>query len=262
MQRSIKSVQGLTALTALAAAALLATGCASGQRHVLLKEYGPTVAPRADQALKGITICIQGFQCAPSLVSPNPSTRADAEVGFTPTPFTDEEQTAWTAETKALKQSTTQADWREIGNVRTGIGAVIGHVYALNDPGAWLAETLKLDLEGQGAKVVDASQSDSADICVAGTIQFCRVDMYMKIWCDLVVDVEFRPQVRPAARKILHTASGGSSVMSTSNTQFYKALRECRQKFAHLAIQEIVQALQPAATAMSAVAEGTKSRTE
>jgi hypothetical protein len=252
MQRSIKSVQGLTALTALAAAAVLATGCASSQRHVLLKEYGPTVAPRADQSLKGITVCIQGFQCAPNLVSPDPSTRPESLTDFTAIPFTDEQQTAWVAETKTRKQSTTQADWREIGNVRTGIGAVTGHVYALNDPGAWLAETLKLDLEGQGARVVEASQSDSADICVAGTIQFCRVDMYMKIWCDLVVDVEFRPQGRPAARRILHTAGGSSSVLSTSDTQFYKALRECRQKFAHLAILEIVQALQPAATGTSA----------
>ena len=166
------------ALTALAAAAFLATGCASSQRHVLLKEYGPTVPPRADHALKGVTVCIRGFQCAPSLVSLDPLTQPESPTDFTAIPFTDEQQTTWVRETKTRTQSTTEADWRDIGTLRTGIGAVIGHVYALNDPGAWLAETLKLDLEGQGAKVVDARQSDSADIAVAGTIQFCRVDGY------------------------------------------------------------------------------------
>ena len=84
----------------------------------------------------------------------------------------------------------------------------------------------------------------------------------MKIWSDLVVDVEFRPQGRPAVRKILHTAGGSSSVWSTSDTQYYKALRECRQKFAYLAIQEIVHVLKPHATAMSAAPQWARSATD
>jgi hypothetical protein len=39
-------------------------------------------------------------------------------------------------------------------------------------------------------------------------IEFCRVDIYMKIWADLVVDLEVRPKGDTAMHRTLH-ANGG-----------------------------------------------------
>jgi len=147
-----------------------------------------------------------------------------------------------------LKKRGNKAEWREIGNIRNGLGMVMSHVHALNDPGMWLAETLKMDLEHQGAKVVGPSESDSADVCLSGTIQFCRVDIYMKIWGDLVVDLDLKPRNASNSRTRLHT-EGGTTAWVGSTAEFYKPLRESRQKFSWLASREIIKALsQPVAT--------------
>jgi hypothetical protein len=200
------------------------------------------VPPSADQPLKGVTICLKGFQCATNLTSADPKTKPEQPERFTFVQFTDEQGKTWDREFRALEKSTPPADWREIGNLRNGFGIVMSHVYALNDPGAWLAETLKMDWESQGAKVVDASQADSADLCVGGMIQFCRVDMYMKIWGDLVVDLELQPRNRSTSRVVLHT-EGGRVAWVGSTSEFYVPLRESRQKFSWLATREVLNAL-------------------
>jgi hypothetical protein len=82
--------------------------------------------------------------------------------------FTDVQNRTWDQEFRALKKTVPQADLREIGSLRNMFGMVMSHVYALNDPGAWLAETLKMDLERQGATVVDVSRAESADLCGVG----------------------------------------------------------------------------------------------
>lgn len=97
-------------------------------------------------------------------MGPDPKTGPEQPPGFIFVPLTSEQSQAWSQEFKAAKKTSTKADWRQIGNVRNGFGMVMSHVYALNDPGAWPADTLKMDLESQGAKVVDASQSGTADI--------------------------------------------------------------------------------------------------
>src|SRR5262249_18597031 len=148
----------------------------------------------------------------------------------------------WDQEFHALKKTPAQADLREIGSLRNMFGMVMSHVYALNDPGGWLVETLKLDLERQGATVGDASQADSADLCLSGTIQFCRVDIYMKIWGDLVVDLELKPKGSDASRKVLHT-NGGRVAWVASTAEFFQPLRECRQKFSWLVTREITNVL-------------------
>ncbi len=239
-------------LAALALVAVLGTGCATNGRYVLLKEYGPSVPPQPDRRLKNTTICLKGFTCAPNLMSPDPKTEPEQPPGFTFTPFTSEQSQTWTQEFKAAKKASTKADWREIGNVRNGFGMVMSHVYALNDPGTWLANTLKSDLESQGAKVVDASQSGTADISISGTLQFCRVDIYMKIWGDLVVDLELQPKDRPASHALLHT-EGGTVAWVGATSEFYKPLRECRQKFSWLVMREILKALPTPTPSVSAV---------
>lgn len=223
-------------------ATLLGAGCATNGRHVLLKEYGPTGPAKPDQPLKGITVCIGGFQVPPSITSPDPTTKPEEPTDFKFVEFTSEQSKAWGKEFKDLKRSTSKADWREIGNLRNGFGMVMSHIYALNDPAAWLAETLKLDLESQGAKVVDTSQADSADLSLAGTLRFCRVDMYMKIWGDLILDLELQVKGGTPTRAVLHTA-GGTVGWVGATSEFYRPLRECRQKLSYLVTREITKAV-------------------
>jgi hypothetical protein len=219
-------------------------GCATNGRHVFLKEYRASVPPRPDSPLKGKTICVKGFQAAASLTSPSPTTKPEDPEQFKYVAFTDADNKAWKKEGDALQKGTTQADWREIGNVRNGLGMVMSRVYALNDPAAWLTESLKMDLESQGAKVVGPAESESADLCVSGTIQFCRVDIYMKIWGDLVVDLELQVHNHSASHSLLHTG-GGTLAWVGAASEFYKPLRESRQKFSWLAAREIAKALNP-----------------
>jgi hypothetical protein len=240
MRINLKALRWGAMLALIAATAVLNTGCATNGRHVLLKEYGPSVPPLPGQPLKGITVCIKGFQCAPNLTSQSPKSEPEQPAQFTFVQLTGEQSKTWDKEFRELKKQTTQTDWRDIGNLRNGFGMVMSHVYALNDPGPWLGETLKMDLESQGAKVVGAAQAGAADICVAGTIQFCRVDIYMKIWGDLVVDLELTPKSGNAIRKTVHT-EGGTVAWVAATSEFYKPLRECRQKFSWLATQEIIK---------------------
>jgi hypothetical protein len=120
---------------------------------------------------------------------------------------------------------------------------VMSHIYALNDPGAWLVDTLRMDLESQGAKVVDPSQTNDADICVSGTVRFCRVDAYMTVWGDLVVELDLKARQGTPSHKVVHT-EGGAVEWLASTGEFYRPLRECRQKFSHLTAREISKALQ------------------
>jgi hypothetical protein len=172
------------------------------------------------------------------LTSPEPTTKAEEPTGFTFVHFTSEQSKTWDKEFSALHKSTTLKDWHQIGNVRNGFGMVLSYVYALNDPGEWLVQTLAMDLESQGAKVVDASQSETADVILSGTINFCRVDSYMKIWGDLVVDLELKPKNGSAVHALLHTSGGGLAWVA-STAEFYGPIRESRQKFSWLVTREI-----------------------
>ncbi len=242
MHAFIKSFHKMFVLVTLSAVTLLGAGCATNGRYVLLKEYGPSIPPQADSPLKGKIICIEGFQCAASLISPDPQMPPEQPPQFTFVEYTPEQSQTWDQEFRALKKNADKNNLRVIGKVRNGFGMVMSQVYALNDPGAWLAETLKMDLESRGAKVVGPSESDSADIGVSGTVQFCRVDIYMKIWGDLAVNLELQPKNHNATNVLLHT-SGGTVAWVGATSEFYKPLRESRQKFSWLASREIIKAL-------------------
>ena len=178
MKKSVQSIRAMFTMMAVAGMAVLSTGCATSGRYVLLKEYGPSVPLPSNPPLKGMTICIKDLQVAPSIIGPDPQTKPEQPVAFSFVPFTSEQSKIWDQEFRAIKRATTKDNWRKIGHVRNGFGMIMSHVHALNDPGPWLADSLKMDLELQGAKVVGPSQADSADISLSGKIQFCRVDIH------------------------------------------------------------------------------------
>ena len=226
-------------LSLLALIALLGTGCVTNGRRVLLKEYGPSV-PLAADSLKGVIICLKGLESGSNLVALEMKTRPEEVDGFKYMDFTREQDKQWDKEWRALEKQ--KGSVREIGNMRNGFGMVMSHVYALNDPAAWLVEGLKYDLEAQGAKVVDTSQAADADAIVGGTLQLCRVDMYMTINASLVVDLDVQPKTGSVRHKKIHTHGATAAVMA-SEGEYLHALRDARQKFSILATREILQTM-------------------
>ena len=221
---------------------VLMTGCVTNGRRVLLKEYGPSVPIAVDAGLKGSTICLSGFKCAPNLVSLELSTEPEEPGAFKYMDLTREQDKVWAGEMKDLQDRTTKADWRQIGNMRNGFGMVMSHVYALNDPATWLTDSLRLDLEAQGAKVVDASHAADADVTISGIIQLCRADMYFVVNGSFVVDLEVQPKNGEVRRKQIHT-HGATAAMMASEGEYFHALRDARQKFSIIATREISDAI-------------------
>jgi hypothetical protein len=192
--------------------------------------------------LKGKTILLRGFTSSTNLVSPDPTTEPVEPQPFKYMDLSKDHDQLWSAEMRSLQKTMPKDQGVKIGNMRNGFGMVMSHVYALNDPALWLAESLKFDLEAQGAKVVDASQAAAADVAVAGTVQLCRADMYFTVNGTLVVDVELQVGQGEVRRKHLHTR-GATAAMLASEGEYFHALRDARQKFSILVIQEITAAL-------------------
>jgi hypothetical protein len=208
---------------------------------VLLKEYGPSVAITDTNSLKGTTISLKGFESAPDLVELKPESKPEELKGFKYMDFTREQDKQWNADQRAAQKAKDKFEIK-IGNMRNAFGMVMSHVYALNDPGAWLVPGLKYDLEAQGFKVVDVSQADVADVVIGGKIQLCRVDMYMTVNSSLLVDLTVQLKTGAARQRQIHT-HGATAAMLASEGEYFHALRDARQKFSILVTKEIAQAM-------------------
>jgi hypothetical protein len=231
---------------ALIAVMLLSTGCVTNGRRVLLKEYGPSVPESAGGKLQGVTICVKEFTSAPDLMALETKLKPEEPLPFKYTKQTREEDQAWSKEMKALKKQTPKkAELAKIGNMRNGFGMVLSHIYALNDPAAWLTESLKYDLEAQGAKVVGPSEEANADVSVSGILQMCRADMYVVVDGNLFIDLEVQPKTGQARRRQVYT-HGATAAMLASEGEYFHAFRDARQKFSIITAREIVAAVNPA----------------
>jgi len=229
---------------AITAVAISQTGCVTNGRRVLLKEYGPSIKPVAGANLNGTTICLKDFTCATNLITFAPTSKPEEPSPFSYLDRTREQDKLWDTEQRAMQKQSPKSNDTEIGNMRNGFGMVMSHVYAMNDPATWLMQGLKYDLEAQGAKVVDASQADSADVSVSAAIQRCSLDMYMTVDGQFVVDVDVQPKQGDARHRQIHT-HGATAAVLASEGEYFHALRDCREKFSILTIQEISQALKP-----------------
>lgn len=206
--------------------------------------------------MKGVTVCLKGFTCAPDLISLELKDKPEEPPAFKYADFTREQDKLWDTEMKTLQKQTKEASWTKIGNMRNGFGMVMSHVYSLNDPATWLTESMKFDLEAHGARVVDASQAADADVSVSGIIQLCREDMYFTVNASLVVDLDVQPRKGEPRKKQIHT-HGATAAMLASEGEYFHALRDARQKFSILATEEILQATKPGlATKVSSETKG------
>ena len=224
--------------------ALALSSCATSGRYVLLKEYGASVPARDPRPLEGVTICIKGFDCAPQLNGTAPEGK-DPLVprSFSYLPLTDAQMDKWNDEADKAKDSTPKAALREIGNLRNGYGMILSHIWALNDPGAWLADSLRKDWESLGATVVDPASADQADVVVGGQIQLCKVDMYMGIWSDLIVDLAIQPKGGQEGVSTIYTKGTVDLTWAGSSEDFFTSMRQSRQKFSWLATDKLLAAL-------------------
>jgi hypothetical protein len=231
-----------TMLMLIAVGTIAVTGCATSGRYVLLKEYSPTVPAKVNSPLDGVTVSIQNFQEEFNIKDKIPNGDLDEPVGFPFTKMTASDERAWNQELKALKKSSLKKDWREIGNVRNGFGAVLSKVYAVNPAGEWLTNALKLDLEAQGARVIDDAHAADATVSVDGAIRFFKIDMYMAYKSDLVVTMQLKVKDKPPIPLTIHTRAGGTA-WSSSSYEYFQCIRLNQQKFSRVLIDEIEKAL-------------------
>jgi len=230
----------LLALAALTP--LLFSGCVTNGRHILLREYGSSIPVTSSNSLQGLTICLKGFDAPTNLVMLQLTDKPQLIDGFKYTGFTRDQEKRWDNEQREL--AARKGPVREIGNMRDVFGIVMSHVYALNDPTAWLLEGLKYDLEAHGAKVVDAAPDSNADATLGGTLQLCRADMYMTIDTSLVVELTLQPKNGTARQKRIHT-HGMTLAVLASEGEYLHAFRDARQQFSILAIRELKETLKP-----------------
>ena len=206
------------------------------------KEYGPSLPAAAAVDLKGVVVCLDHFDSATNLVAPAVATKDEEPAHYKYVDMSRDQDRLWDQEMKALQKQNDKTNRRQIGNMRDGFGIVMSHVYALNDPAAWLAEGLKYDLEQEGAKVVPASEATTADARISGTIQLCNMDMYMTVSGELVVNIDVRPKVGSPLHRQIHT-HGATAAMLASEGEYFHALRDCREKFSIIVSQEITRAI-------------------
>jgi hypothetical protein len=238
--KSLMIPKSLTLWLFLLGLVLLSTGCVTNGRRVLLKEYGPSIAVTDSNSLKGVTVCLKGFETAPDLVALKPASKPEKLEGFKYTHLTREQDKEWDREQRAL-QKAKRAGELKIGNMRNGWGMVMSHVYALNDPVDWMVQGLKYDLEAQGARVVDAAEAGAADVVVGGKIELLRADMYMTVNSAMLVDLAVQPKSGPPRQRQIHT-HGATAAMLASEGEYFHALRDARQKFSILVAKEIQEA--------------------
>lgn len=217
----------------------LFTGCATSGRYVLLREYNPTIEKKMNSPLKGVTVAVkpfvEDFKVDAKLETIPNFKNLDEPPNFAVLKMAEADVKRWGQEAHNLHAANDKGNWKEIGYVRNGFGAVLSKVHALSPPGQWLTDTLKTDLPQAGAQVTD---SGDADVEVRGTIRFFKVDIYMKYWADLIVDVEIQPKGKPPVTRRIHT-SGGQAAWSSSSWEYYQPIRQCQQKLTQTLIAEI-----------------------
>jgi hypothetical protein len=240
------------------AGALLGSGCATHHpfAKLYLHEYSPTVQ-RADATkqspLRGVTVSVKDLaEDFDYNVRPTDKNVYEPQGWIFSNIGTNEvEKKLWNQEYHARIEATRKADWKQIGFIRNGVGVRAGGVFATVPPGIWLAETLRMDLAGQGAQIV---QDGDAQVSVRGTIRYLLIELCYTYMADLVVDVEITVRGQPTIKRTLHTTlstyAEHAMAGSTTSFGFFKTFRQCQQKFSAGMIEELEQALSaPAAAA-------------
>jgi hypothetical protein len=203
-------------------------------RQVYLHEYSPTVwkADRSRRSLlRGVTVSVKGFAEAfdCSTIVPDQNGLEPQGWLFSNIATNTSENTRWNKDAETRNKSIKLDDCKPIGYVRDVSGRARFGVFSTVPPGDWLSDTLKMDLENQGAQIVGG---ENATVSIQGTIRYLTIDACGRYCADLVADVEITVKDHPPIKQTFHTiATEHRHVFSTSAFECFKSLRQCQQKF-------------------------------
>ncbi len=229
-------------LVALAGAVLLASGCATSGRYVVLKEYQAQMAPDDASPMRGKKVFVEKFDWESNAPANQPTTDSIEPPGFAYVEMTPEHGKAWATLNKSARKAFVNNDAMVVGNVRNGFGKTLSKVYAMSDPGQWIREVVELEVVNQGATLAETPAD--ADLVVSGAVKWLMADLYMKIWCNMVTVVDLAPKDKPAISLPIHT-SGSQTAWTGSSSEYYTVIRQSIQKMMLLALPEMSKAVQP-----------------
>ena len=234
MRSGICKAGVLIAISAL----LVGSGCATSGRRVALKEFRPCVPKDPRSSLQGKTVHVAKFVYARDAAVVKTAPKPQKPAGYEYLKFTKDEQKKWDGEVAALSGSFVKSDAVKVGVVRNGYGMVMSGVFILNDPGEWMTKSLEMEVLNQGGRL--APDPKSADVAVSGDITWLAIDMYMKYWADLIVNVKVAAKGK-TAENTFHTY-GQQTAWSSSSFEFYGPIRQCLQQQMYLIMQSIENA--------------------
>jgi hypothetical protein len=99
-----------------------------------------------------------------------------------------------------------------------------------------------MDLREQGAKIVERPEAGDATVSIEGSIRYFKIDIYMKYWADLIVEVRLKVKDKPLVERTIHTTAG-QAAWSSSSFEYYQSIRQCQQKLSRALIDEIEKTL-------------------
>ena len=214
----MKRLLGILALS-------LCTSCAFSDQPLALAEYEASLPERHAPGLAGRKVCIESVEYAPGEQRGWSGGEPDATPdGYEYRGFSDAAERQWAEHLKA--QQDAAGEPLVIGYVRNGFGMTTADVVTRDDPAAWFAEMLRLEIVGQGGEVV--ASREAADVTVRAVVRHVDVDLYMTTKSHLVVDIEL---VSGSATRTLSLHGYGTKTAWWGTAlEYYGAIRNAAQQ--------------------------------
>ena len=204
-----------------------------------LKKFGPTIPTRAE-GLKGKTVYVAPFEDKTDPDADLGDSKAlDDPSGFKTKKLDASFEATWEKERDAKAEQIPEEKYIQVGGVRNSFGMTVQDVMSVNSPAEWLSESLAVELQAQGAKLVKSPAE--ADVAVSGVVKYVYFDQYMATWCNAVVELKITPRGGLTKQVRIHT-SGGGGPFDDSPYEQYEILTQCEQRFSVHALENISEA--------------------
>lgn len=210
---------------------------------IYLKKYVAVVPQSPGSMLAGRTVYVEPFTDQHDVEEDWDETESlEDPPGYTYRELDDDVLERWEYERSQLEDLIPESQHHKVGWQRNMIGMRIRDVMSVNPPTEWLTESARVELQAQGATLVDSP--DAAEIVVRGSLRHLVVDLFMATWCNVVVDFTIEPRSGQPLSTRIHTAGAQSTAWSGGSEQeSYEVLRRCEQKLNYYLMSEIHRAL-------------------